>query len=620
MREYRTTNIHKNFEKRSFEIYDMENKNFSTEIYKVYGYRRTLKKVGSYIYYAYLEPKNMKTLFIDKIQLINNSPYFQTVKRLNYNIEFTTYQSMISCDFTEDNKYMLCAYFNQNNKFSIIIFNSELEYINKKEFEYCSNDLEDAFIKIIYFKDNSKFIIMYTINKFTVRIRFVNYINNQLNNLFSPMFNNSEYLELNDTQENNHDGLNDMIKFDSNKIIKIYTGANEIILTVFQFYEDDTVLSIKYYNLFNYKEHNSINQPRLAVFRNTLVICVSSFFVNFNNKYMAGYFFLNYPMSKDVELTNNKIIIKDLISLENKIFSLSLKFKILDIPKDLILENKLSYEVKKDDIYEIDDELKLIQYRINEENYILKYEGIAIGNDQGYYSLKMYPKNINIKNSSDVYIEGRHGAITIKFNDCLEGYYHLVNDSNLCTNIKPNGYYIDEKTKTYKKCESPCVECYGSKISDISMNCITCEEGYYITEDTHSCYKEEIDNYYLDIDNKIYKRCHENCKRCYSASKDDNNMACKNCKDGYFYKADTLNCILPKNFIKRQNIRLTILKDYNFYIFMSIFIISILISFIIFLCFFNKKNKENEIDLSQSQIEMKSKNDNEKEENELSIN
>ena len=237
-----TTFDDKNLEKRSFEIYDMENKNCSTEIYKVYGYRRTLKKVGSYIYYAYLEPNNMKTLFIDKIQLINNSPYFQTVKRLNYNIEFTTYQSMISCDFTEDNKYMLCAYFNQNNKFSIIIFNSELEYINKKEFEYCSNDLEDAFIKIIYFKDNSKFIIMYTINKFTVRIRFVNYINNQLNNLFSPMFNNSEYLELNDTQENNHDGFNDVIKFDSNKIIKIYTSTNEIILTVFQFYENNTVL------------------------------------------------------------------------------------------------------------------------------------------------------------------------------------------------------------------------------------------------------------------------------------------------------------------------------------------------------------------------------------------
>ena len=227
-----TTFDDENFEKRTFEVYDMQKNNFSTSIFKVYGYRRTLKKVGSYIYYAYLEPNNRKILYIDKIKLINNSPYFQIVKQSPHNIEFVTYQSMISCDFTEDNKYMLCAYFNQNNKFSIVIFNSELEYISKKEFEDCSNDLEDAFIKIIYFKDNSKFIIMYTINKFTVRIRFVNYINNQLNNLFSPMFNNSEYLELNDTQDDKHDGLNDMIKFDSNKIIKIYTGTNEIILTV----------------------------------------------------------------------------------------------------------------------------------------------------------------------------------------------------------------------------------------------------------------------------------------------------------------------------------------------------------------------------------------------------
>jgi len=203
---------------------------------------------------------------------------------------------------------------------------------------------------------------------------------------------------------------------------------------------------------------------------------------------------------------------------------------------------------------------------------------------------------------------------------CLEGYYHLDINYYLCTKIKPERYYLDESTKTYRACESPCEECYGAKISDTSMNCITCEEDYYKTEDTNSCYKGEIDYYYLDLDNKIYKRCHENCKRCYSASNDDNNMACKNCKDGYFYKADTLNCILPQNFIKRQKIPLTILKDYNFYIFMSIFIISILISFIIFLCFFKKKNKENKIDLNQSQIEMKSKNDNEKEEKELSIN
>ena len=141
-----------------------------------------------------------------------------------------------------------------------------------------------------------------------------------------------------------------------------------------------------------------------------------------------------------------------------------------------------------------------------------------------------------------------------------------------------------------------------------------------ITEDTKSCYNEEINNYYLDLDNKIYKRCHENCERCYSAPIDDNNMACKSCKNGYFYKADTLNCILPDNFIKRKKIPLTILNDYNFFIFMLIFIISFLISLIIFLCFLKKKEKENKIDLSQSQLELESKIDKEKEENKLSIN
>jgi hypothetical protein len=538
---------------------------------------------------------------------------------------------MISCDFTEDNKYILCAYFNQNKKFSIAIFTAELEFVENEEFEDCTNNFPtelDIFIKIIYFKDNSKFIIMYNLGMFTVRIRFVNYINKKLNNLFEPIFkNNSQYLELNDTQNHFYDGANDIIKIDSNKIIKIFTDNSDddnvkIILTVFQFYENDTVLSIKYYNIYNYKEHKGISQPRIAVFRNTLVVCLSSFFIQNNNKFMPGYFFLNYPMSKDINLSNNKIIIKDLISLENKIFSLTLKFKILDIPKNLTLTNELNSVVKKNDIYEFDDELKLIQYRIKEDSYILKYEGIAIGNDQGYYSLKMYPENINIKNSSEIFIEGRHGKITIEFNDCLEGYYHLDYDYNLCTNIKPKGYYLDENTKTYKACESPCAKCSGPKNNDLIMNCETCQEGYYMTEDTNSCYKEEIDNYYLDFDDKILKRCHENCRKCYLGSKDDNNMYCINCKnENYFYQADMLNCILPNEFIKRNKISLETLKNYNFIIFILIFIISFLISLFIFLnCLFKKKVNACINNLNENQIEMKSKNDNEKEKNEFSIN
>ena len=50
-----------------------------------------------------------------------------------------------------------------------------------------------------------------------------------------------------------------------------------------------------------------------------------------------GFFIVNYPNSTDIQLTEkNNIIIKDLVSLENCIFDLGLKFKVLNIPKDFI--------------------------------------------------------------------------------------------------------------------------------------------------------------------------------------------------------------------------------------------------------------------------------------------
>ena len=46
------------------------------------------------------------------------------------------------------------------------------------------------------------------------------------------------------------------------------------------------------------------------------------------------------------------------------------------------------------------------------------------------------------------------------------------------------------------------------------MNCSTCKENYFMTEDTNSCYRRVIDNYYLD--NITLKRCHSNCLDCYN--------------------------------------------------------------------------------------------------------
>ena len=52
-----------------------------------------------------------------------------------------------------------------------------------------------------------------------------------------------------------------------------------------------------------------------------------------------GYFLINYPNSTDISLKKNIINVKDLIRLENSLFSLELKLKFLSIQTDFILIN-----------------------------------------------------------------------------------------------------------------------------------------------------------------------------------------------------------------------------------------------------------------------------------------
>ena len=162
--------------------------------------------------------------------------------------------------------------------------------------------------------------------------------------------------------------------------------------------------------------------------------------------------------------------------------------------------------------------------------YILEYEAIARGTDFGYERKINYPTN-SIINDNNVLLEGRLGKITIELKDCLVGYYHLENDMNLCTNIKPKGHYIDEKSRTYKACPASCEEC-NAPIDSTHMNCLTCKPNYYLTEDTYSCYTKDKENYYLDIDD-ILRRCYYKCLHCSKKATNITFMNCLECPQHY---------------------------------------------------------------------------------------
>ena len=569
--------------------------------YEKYGYRRTLKRAESnYYIYAHSDEDNHDCLIIDKFELkYNSGPILPTpsIIKTSSSIPVLIYQAMYSCDLTKDNSYILCVYFSPDKDVKLSFFNTNLALVRTETYENVPDSYPDYFIKILHFKENSKFILMNSRTDTRIRLRYFNFINNKIiSQLYSILCNGNDYLDVDETQFSPQQYSNEIIAVDNKKIIKIYAGDDNIIITIFNFLENDSILYIKIFKMNNFKENgfNWFTQPRLAVFKDTLVVCIST---NYNNqpKQSTGYFFLNYPNSKDINISGNtnKIKIKDLISIENNLFSLILKLRPIQIPQDFILRNSNSQNIKEGVLLDINDEIKIIQYRKNTRSNIFKFEGVANGNMAGFSHSKIYP-SYKVPYESNFYIKGREGKIQFDYNgdDCLNGYYHLDYDLDLCTTIKPPKYYIDENSKTYKACQSPCDECNGPIISDELMNCITCKNDFYITEDTNSCYKEK-ENYYLD--NNILKRCHPRCSKCITGSKDNKKMNCLACiynyEDIYYYKDDSLNCITASEFKKRDLIDLSSVPNDVFSRFIAILIISIVLGFITILSRICKKER-----------------------------
>ena len=291
-----------------------------------------------------------------------------------------------------------------------------------------------------------------------------------------------------------------MIVLNNDSIIQISTTHYGIIISIFQFLENNNKLFVKIYNLDRMTNagYNYFSNPRLSIFKNSVLVGFST--LDKNNIDRTGYFVVDYPNSFDGNFTSNVIKIKDLISLPNKLFLLDLKLRVLKIPKDYIFLNKKNnLEIEENKDYELADEFILRQYRIKEGVSFIKFKGVAIGNDKSYSNWRIYPEIYpdyrEKPEPTNIIIEGEEGNIYINFSDCLQGYYHLDYDYNLCTNLKRDGYYLDNETNTYRTCNKNCSECYGPPINKTHMNCINYKTGYNMTEDTNSCY----DYYQLNI-------------------------------------------------------------------------------------------------------------------------
>ena len=238
----------------------------------MYGYRRFSKKVGSYYYQAYIDINTQGYLVIEKMTFVNNNYRIFNIIAKNGDIPVRTGEGMISCDFTSDNKYVACAYYDRNDNISVSVYNNNLNHINTKKFEVGNYDDSDNYIKIVYLRDYYKFVLMNIHDAETIAFRYLEFNNNIISNRLKTIFGENYFYSKNNFHKNN--GENDIIPVDSDKIIYLHTNntGKDIYIIVYQFHEGDSILTVKKYHMFNNNGFVALWQSRINMIKNSFVI------------------------------------------------------------------------------------------------------------------------------------------------------------------------------------------------------------------------------------------------------------------------------------------------------------------------------------------------------------
>lgn len=166
--------------------------------------------------------------------------------------------------------------------------------------------------------------------------------------------------------------------------------------------------------------------------------------------------------------------------------------------------------------------------------------------------------------------------LSMNCNSCIEKY-HFINISSMKNNCineeeKENNYsnyYLDEELNIYKKCHENCEKCSFGGINDIDEKCDKCIEGKYFKKSEpqlYNCYfpSQIPQNYYLDINDNMFKYCYDNCQSCNKGynpyTKEEH---CTKCNYNLYFKEEEYlnknegNCYnknqLPSNYYFDKN-------------------------------------------------------------------
>ena len=577
----------------SIELYDIQSNIIINEINinNELGYRTPMIQLEENKYmFAFKERENERegSIILGNLLIDFDNNLIDKInkKKIDYNYDNAKFnETIISCDITHDNdsnnKYILCAYINDKKQLEISSFSYDFDLINKKIDEKVLLD-DRYFVKIVYFKYFNKFVVMNALNETYTRIRYFKYKNNMfLNQLTFITDDENDYLDENMAQLSPYLSYNDIISLNTRKIIRISINSNDATISRYQFHSNDISLSIKNYKIneiLNNNNYNYFQHPRLFLLNNIIVICLSTIYLN---ERRTGYFYLSYPspINKTIN-NNNNIQVNELMTIKNNLFKYIPEIIIEEIPDGFIFYNFSDNIIKNKTNLDHNDSIILKEYK-NISSYNLIYQVLSIKNKtytNKHSQMKIYPSDEakQFFEESEIIIQGEKGALNISIPTCNNNFYFTEID-NVCTKIAHEGYYVDEKNKVYRKCYYNCKLCEGPYIDDLRMNCKECRDGYYLVHNTSSCLNETPYYHYFDEQDNIYKKCHESCYECFNYTND----SCISCIENYTFVISNNTCVTVNESKSSKEIEIKLIEEDTFkYVFIIIFIIAIILSFI----------------------------------------
>ena len=287
-------------------------------------------------------------------------------------------------------------------------------------------------------------------------------------------------------------------------------------LSKFQFYDGDKILTVKTEILEGLVKEG--NNTHLSKRNNGIVI-------DFFNESKIDFLQIGHIKTSTKNITNKN------------------NFKITNYEVQSILKTEIIAEIEY-----ISYDFSLLNIQ---ENYILK-RGSDIYPEDDIFQIMKYKTNTN----QDIYFQTR-----------LIYEFPSKKDFQIFPSDETN---YPEETKIIS---------LGNK-GLISFNITSCENNFYYVEDSNICTSFRPEGYYFDNEKNMFIKCHSNCAKCLNYSNNDNNMQCLECKSGFFYNEKTFNCAPLHNYTPKT-INIELVNNGFFWVFLVIFIIAIILGILI---------------------------------------